>query len=86
MKLSIELTADEYNEAVAKRGDRDWREILLDSLGVKYEPRHIGRPLKSDTQDRIDAYYKRCQEANREAVRQDMLRRTAEMAKHIAEG
>jgi len=48
VKLRIDLDKEEYVEAIELKGDKTWREILLEALGLEYTPRQLGRPPRNN--------------------------------------
>ena len=42
--IRIQLTPEEHRKLYSLKGDRTLRELLLDSVGVEFEVRRLGRP------------------------------------------
>ena len=51
--IKMDLSEEEFREALKKKGSSTWREIVLEALEIEGPQRRIGRPTASETAARL---------------------------------
>ena len=88
MKVSIDadpLTLLKISSAKDK-SHMTWTEVVCKGLGVEYNQATFGRPSAGEIEERYKVFLADFQEQHEESIRQDLIKKTKNMEKRIAEG